>query len=190
MEALNKAVGAAPEAVDGLRKGTIVAAKFVDDAWYRARVEGTDRDTGKITIRYVDYGNTEETDKVPLLFHMCACFRPLRVAFNCRCAAYARRCMFVSPCSMVRERVHVLISGVCMVVAQSKLAVLPETCNFEQLPAQASQMQLALLAPPPEDYADEASELLRGGILNKVYKCSVESTEGDAQQVTFLKRLV
>ncbi|KAF6035658.1 SND1 [Bugula neritina] len=45
------------------KKGDLCAAKFVDELWYRARVEKVDKD-GKVTVLYVDFGNR---DTVPVL---------------------------------------------------------------------------------------------------------------------------
>eukprot|EP00127_Corallochytrium_limacisporum_P002733 Clim_evm42s136 gene=Clim_evmTU42s136 len=55
MGKLNGAVKAA--APVSAASGALVAAKFVDDAWYRAKILKKDGD--KCTVLYVDYGNTE-----------------------------------------------------------------------------------------------------------------------------------
>ncbi|RUS80335.1 hypothetical protein EGW08_011904 [Elysia chlorotica] len=50
--------------------GAICCAQFTeDDAWYRARVTDTDADKGQITVRFVDYGNTDtvESDRLAAL---------------------------------------------------------------------------------------------------------------------------
>nr|QBI71276.1 ebna2 binding protein P100 [Franklinothrips vespiformis] len=40
------------------KKGDICAAKFVDNEWYRAKVEKVEK-SGNVSVRYIDYGNRE-----------------------------------------------------------------------------------------------------------------------------------
>ncbi|KAK3749426.1 hypothetical protein RRG08_003275 [Elysia crispata] len=50
--------------------GAICCAMFTeDDAWYRAKVTATDADKGQVTVRFVDYGNTDtvEADRLTSL---------------------------------------------------------------------------------------------------------------------------
>ncbi|PIK48262.1 putative nuclease domain-containing protein 1 [Apostichopus japonicus] len=46
------------------RSGDLCAAKFVDDQWYRAKIEKVSADS--VTVYYIDYGNREETAAVKL----------------------------------------------------------------------------------------------------------------------------
>ena len=50
--------------------GAICCAMFTeDDAWYRAKVTATDADKGQVSVRFVDYGNTDtvEADRLTSL---------------------------------------------------------------------------------------------------------------------------
>ncbi|GFR68044.1 tudor domain-containing protein 1 [Elysia marginata] len=50
--------------------GAVCCAKFTeDDAWYRALVTACDEDKGQVSVRFVDYGNTDmvEADRVAVL---------------------------------------------------------------------------------------------------------------------------
>jgi len=131
---LNAALTSGATPLDAVKRGVLCAGKFtVDDAWYRARVLNVDKDTGKVSVRYVDYGNSEEVDT-------------------------------------------------------SRLAVLPE--EHAAHPEQARRMALALLAPPPSDYAEEAKDVLSKGILDMTYNCDVVGNDSYDGVTTELVRLV
>ncbi|XP_042886728.1 staphylococcal nuclease domain-containing protein 1-like isoform X2 [Penaeus japonicus] len=54
------------------KRNELCAAQFIDGSWYRAKVEKVT--AGKVSVRYIDYGNKEETQSVkcaalPMGFH-------------------------------------------------------------------------------------------------------------------------
>ncbi|XP_047478958.1 staphylococcal nuclease domain-containing protein 1-like isoform X2 [Penaeus chinensis] len=54
------------------KRSELCAAQFIDGSWYRAKVEKVA--AGKVSVRYIDYGNREETQSVkcaalPMGFH-------------------------------------------------------------------------------------------------------------------------
>jgi len=69
-------------------------------------------------------------------------------------------------------------------VTAAALAVMPEAVKAIELSAQAVQMKLALIDGPSADYMEEGTELLSGGILNKVFSANVEYQAYEATAVT------
>mmetsp|Transcript_28141 Transcript_28141/g.84153 ORF Transcript_28141/g.84153 Transcript_28141/m.84153 type:complete len:903 (-) Transcript_28141:179-2887(-) len=60
---LNTVLSKEQTKLDVPKRGLLCACKFTeDDLWYRARINNVDKETGKIEVRYADYGNSEEVD--------------------------------------------------------------------------------------------------------------------------------
>lgn len=67
---------------------------------------------------------------------------------------------------------------------KSNIAALP--AGLPALDPQASPFGIALIAPPPADYADEAAQLLSDLCLNKTVQCNVEYQDDGVNFATFL----
>ena len=66
-----------------LKEGAFCLSRYADGCFYRARIRSVDRSTNKVTVHYVDFGNTQETNADEL--------RPITPDF-CRLPATAFVC--------------------------------------------------------------------------------------------------
>ena len=80
--------------------------------------------------------------------------------------------------------VHYVDYGNSEAVSSAALAALPEAVKSIELGPQAVLMKLALVDGPSSDYMDEGTELLAGGILNKVFSANTEYQAYEATAVT------
>jgi len=70
----------------------------------------------------------------------------------------------------------------------SKLGALAD--EHKELPAQATFCKLAVLDSPPDDYMDEATDVLRKGILDQVYNLCTEYTDDSSGVLVSMVTLI
>jgi staphylococcal nuclease domain-containing protein 1 len=86
---------------ESIKKGDVLLGQFtVDDTWYRARVEGVNKERQTYDVRYVDYGNAESLPRSRL--------RPLPASGRYNAAAlpfqaHLAQLAFVSSCELDDE---------------------------------------------------------------------------------------
>ncbi|GFN94103.1 LOW QUALITY PROTEIN: tudor domain-containing protein 1 [Plakobranchus ocellatus] len=155
--------------------GAFVCAKFTeDDAWYRAQVSTVDADKGLVSVRFVDYGNTDSVEAerlaaLPEEFELCSI------------PAFARKSWLSGVVELTDDCVQKLKESVLDQVVTVEVSVSTDDCDEVVLKLAGSSLTEMLSLQIFDN--NDCVQKLKESVLDQVVTVEVSVSTEDCDEV-------